>query len=396
MEPYINAFEGRPTKPKKRVLFVVTQSELGGAQQFIFQLAGRLDKEIYDVTVAVGRDGDRALSHALADLKVPVLNIASLRRDFRPFADPRAVLEIKNLVRKLNPDTLFLCSSKAGFIGSLAVRLGGPQPRVIYRIGGWTFNDPWPTWKRNLWLTLEKLSAPWKDLIIVNNLPDLEQAKELGIKPRQEIVLVHNGIDPFRLNLLPRDEARAKLSKILPADVATDLANKKIIGTLANFYPAKGLEYLIRAAAQLNDPGAVVGIIGEGRERPKLEALIKKLGLEDKVILFGRLTEASRYLSAFDIFVLPSIKEGFPWSVLEAMSAKLPVIATRVGAIPEIIQDGVNGYVVLPKDPDQIAERINVLLANEALVKEMGIQAHQRVLFSFPLEKMVNEIQELL
>jgi glycosyltransferase involved in cell wall biosynthesis len=99
---------------------------------------------------------------------------------------------------------------------------------------------------------------------------------------------------------------------------------------------------------------------------------------------------------AFDIFVLPSVKEGFPWALIEAMAAKLPVVATSVGAVPEIIEDGKNGILVGPAKPEQLAGKINDLLNDERLQQELGIQAHQAVLFKFSLEKMVREVEAIL
>ncbi|MBI2064956.1 MAG: glycosyltransferase family 4 protein, partial [Candidatus Yanofskybacteria bacterium] len=102
------------------------------------------------------------------------------------------------------------------------------------------------------------------------------------------------------------------------------------------------------------------------------------------------------YLQAFDIFVLPSVKEGFPWALIEAMTARLPVIATRVGAVPEIIKDRQNGIIVEPNKPEQIAKAITEIINSDYLKKELAIQAHQTVLFKFSEDKMVKEIEVLL
>ena len=396
MDAYINASPTSSEAPKKRLLFVITQSEFGGAQRFLFEFISKLDREKYDISVATGITGDAAFAEAVRNLEIPIFLVHALKRNEDPFNDIRAVWQLRKLIKKIKPDTLFLSSSKAGFIGALAAKFCHPRPHVIYRIGGWTFNDPIPAWKKSVRTSLERMSASWKDIIIVNNTHDLGQAKTLGIIPRDKVVLVHNGIDPFRLHFLPKEEARIRLTRTIPTGRGVSFEHKKIIGTIANLYPAKGLEYLVESVQHLTDPNAVVCIIGEGEERSKLEQLIAKLGLEDKVFLVGRLAEASQYLSAFDMFAFPSVKEGFPWSVLEAMSAKLPVVATSVGAIPEVIEDGVSGYIVNPGKPKELSARINTLLGNESAALEMGIQAHQKVLFSFTLEAMVNKIESLL
>ncbi|MDP4001713.1 MAG: glycosyltransferase family 4 protein [bacterium] len=408
MDTKINPFQASPPLHKKRILFVITQSEIGGAQQFILQFIRHTKKDAYDISVAVGADGDGSFSRALLEFGVPVFVLSTLKRNISPIYDIVAVGQIKKLIQKLKPDTLFLGSSKAGFIGSLAAKFinyhlpiandlsVNNQPmvkdkwkkiNVIYRIGGWTFNDPWPTWKKALWRTLEKISASWKDIIIVNNNYDLIKAKEIGIKPRQDIVLIHNGLDPYKLDLLERDEARSQLG--LPP-------SKKVIGTIANFYPTKGLEYLIEAATKINREDIVWCVIGDGEERHTLNKLIEENGLTEKVLLVGRKEQASRYLNAFDVFLLPSVKEGFPWVILEAMGAKLPIIATNVGAIPEIIENGVNGYIIDPRNSNQISEHVTMFLDNESRAKEMGIQAHQRLLFAFNIEATILKIEKLL
>ena len=385
--------------PKKRVLFIITQSEMGGAQRFVFEVVSRLNKEKYNVLVAVGSDGGGEFLKQLGSANIPNKTINSLKRNISPIQDFKAIFEIRKLVSEFCPDTFFLNSSKAGFIGSLAAKLQvtSYKLQVIYRIGGWSFNDPWPTWKKKFWLILEKISAPWKDIIIVNNKHDLDQAKTLGIKPRGQILLIHNGIDTYKLELLPKEEAMLRLFEKIAKYSGKIFQAETIVGTIANLYPTKDILSLVRTAEYFKKNNSVVFIvIGDGSERPNIEKLIKGLDLEHKVLLLGQLTDAKKYLPAFDIFVLPSVKEGFPWSLIEAMAAKLPVIATRVGAIEEIIDDQKNGLIIEPRNPNQIADKIKLILSDDRIKQELGIQAHQKILFKFSLEKMFHEVEELL
>ncbi len=383
---------------KKRILFVITLSELGGAQRFLSNLISHLNRDVYEFLVAVGSSGNGDFLRVLRAEGIPHQTLRFLERE-PTLSDIKAVFEIRNLIKNYRPDVLFLNSSKAGFIGSLAVKFPTRinALKVIYRIGGWSFNDPWPRWKNWLWITLERLSAKWKDIIIVNNQHDLDQAKKLKIRPRMQMVLVHNGIEVYKLDLLQPGEARTKLLEKAAKYYGTNIPAKNIIGTIANFYPTKGLEYLIGAADYFNNNDDVVFfIIGDGELRPELEKMIQEKGLGEKVFLLGRIPDAYRFLPAFDVFVLPSVKEGFPWALIEAMSAKLPVIATDVGAVPEIIDDHKNGMLVKPKDPAGLAHKIKEILANDRIKNELGIQAHQTVLFKFELDKMVKKIEELL
>jgi len=378
---------------------VITQSELGGAQKFLSNLVSHLDRDIYEFLVAVGSSGNGDFLRVLKAEGISFQTLKFLKREPASGSDIRAVFEIRKLIKNYRPDVLFLNSSKAGFIGSLATvfptRINALK--VVYRIGGWSFNDPWPKWKKWFWIILEWLSAKWKDVIIVNNQHDLNQAKKLKIKPRSQIELIHNGIEVYKLDFLQKEEARAKLLERVAKLSGRNITAKNIVGTIANFYPTKGLEYLIGAADILrNDENIVFFIIGDGELRPELEKTIIEKGLEKKIFLLGQIPDAYRFLPAFDVFVLSSVKEGFPWSLIEAMSAKLPVIATNVGAVPEIINDHKNGLLVEPRDSMGLADGIKEILGNDLLKNELGIQAHQTVLFKFELDKMVKQIEELL
>ncbi|MEK7507195.1 MAG: glycosyltransferase family 4 protein [Patescibacteria group bacterium] len=400
MNPEINHHNGQPNNLKKRLLFVVTQSEYGGAQRFLYSLISRLDRSKYEIVLAAGsnQNGDFLLNQ-LTKLGIPTKPLKNLKRDITPVSDLKTVFELKRIIQDFKPDTIFLNSSKAGFVGSLAARLVRKQipAKVIYRIGGWTFNDPWPKWKKLFFIALEKISAGWKDIIIVNNQNDLDQARKLNIKPRIGTILIPNGIDVYKTDFLTKDEARLKFFEKISRYSDKIFQAQTIIGTIANHYPAKGLGFLIEAAEHFKNQDSVVFIIiGDGPLRQDLEAIIRKLELEKKVFLVGQIPEAHRYLPAFDIFVLPSLKEGFPWTVLEAMAAKAPVIATTVGALPEIIEDGKNGVLVEPGNAAQIVKRLKELLADELYCQELALRGHQTVLLKYNLEKMVGQIEAVL
>ncbi len=380
-----------------KLLFIITQSEFGGAQRFLFEIASNLTSTDYEVLVAVGTTGDGVLTAKLKEKGISVHNLHFLKREPGLISDIKALREIRKLLKDFRPDTLFLLSSKAGFIGSLAAvfpfRL--PIKKIIYRIGGWTFNDPWPRWKRQFWILLERISAKWKDIIIVNNTEDLEWAKKLSIKPRLDVVLIHNGIDPYRIQAQSPESARKEIERLIY--IESHQNGHVIIGTIANFYPSKGLEYLIKAAPYLSRTLNVrFVIIGDGRERNKLENLIRELKVQDSVFLLGNINDAQKLIPGFDIFVLPSVKEGFSWVLLDALALKVPVIATNVNGVRDVIQDGVNGLLVRPKDPKQIATAIERLISNDKLKLELAIQGHQTVLFNFGADKMLREVKALL
>ncbi len=391
MEPEIN---------KKRLLFIITKSELGGAQQFLARLLSGLDRQRYDCAVAAGSQGGDQLMRTLpADVRY--VTVPSIKRDPSVWSDIASVFGIRRLILAERPDILFLASSKAGFNGSLAARLVRrrlPNMKVIYRIGGWTFNDPWPWYKRTFFALLEKASAGYKDYIVVNSGKDLRDARRRGIRPRKDLRMIHNGIDPY-LQFPEMAEARQELARFIARrhdmnGAQAILQAKHVTGTIANFYPAKDVLTLIRAAKGfLGD--TVTVIIGDGPMHNKILEEVRKLGLERRIVLAGAIPNAWQYLTAFDVFVLPSRKEGFPWVILEAMAARVPVIATSVGAVPEIIENGINGIVVDPQKPERISAAVNTLLKDNRLRQEFSIQAHQTLIKKFSLGAMIDEYERL-
>lgn len=371
---------------KKKILFLITQSEMGGAQRFIFEIIQGLNPKDYRFLVAAG-EGDDELFEKILKLKIqnPELKIQKLKylkRVPNPLFFIAALIEIATMLKKERPEILFLCSTTAGLLGSIASLVCKDQTFIIYRIGGWAFRDP-RFWLLNKIIFLaEKLTAPLKDKIIVNSEIDRQLAIKYKIAPAEKIVKIYNGIDIKNLDFLSQKEARQKLA----------LREEKIVGTVANFYKTKGLEYLIEAAkeAEVN-----LIVIGEGKLRPRLEAKIEKLGLKDKVILAGRIPDAYRYLKAFDLFVLPSLKEGFPWILLEAMAAQVPILATKTGAIPEMIEEEKEGILVEPKDVKALAQKIEWFLKNQNQAKSLAERARKKA-ENFSLEKMIKATQDLL
>ena len=384
----------------KKIIFLVTQSEMGGAQRYIYEVSKAL-AERHEILVAAG-EGDGELFDKISKSKIqnPKLQLKTqklkyLARTPNPYVLISAIAEIRRVLKEEKPDVIFLCSATAGLLGSIAGGLASrgeaKPPRVIYRIGGWAFRDPRPGWKNWLIFWAEKLTARFKDLIIVNSEYDWRIAVEKKIASPEKIIKICNGLDIDSLNFLPREEARQKLSRFR--------LNSLWIGCVANFYKTKGLEYLIGALSRLSLLGRlslVTIIIGDGKQRPQLEAQIKKLGLKDKVILAGRMADAYRYLKAFDIFVLPSLKEGFPWVILEAMAAELPIVATSVGALPEIIENGKEGFLVEQKNSQALAEKIKWLMEHTQEAKVMGIEAKAKLVKKFSLQDMIESTEKAI
>lgn len=376
-----------------KILYIITQSELGGAQKNVLDLAREL-KDKYQVIAAIGFSGDGSLFDRLTEAKIPVIKLKYLRRSAaNPLIDLLGLCEIRRLLKKERPDVLHLHSSKAGVLGSLATCCL-PKIKVVYSVHGAVFEASFSPLARKFFLWLEKLTARFKDKIICVSANDKKLWLKYQAAPDDKLVVIHNGLD-LNKNLLTKDRAREELfnqSASLFEAAKGSGPDLKIVGTIANFYPEKGLPYFIEAANSLINEqkikNTIFTIIGEGLERPLLEETIKAHGLEKSFILAGNINNASQLLPALDIFVLPSVKEGLPYTILEAMAAGSPIVASYVGGIPELIKNEENGWLVLPRNAAMLAAKITSLLQNPALADKFAQAAKQKIQ-EFSLDKMV-------
>lgn len=381
-----------PKSSKKKILYVITQGEWGGAQKYLFDLATGPQAKNWQVEAAIGPDGGHDLNDRLTAATVKIWPLQRLRRNISPLNDLWAVVELAKVFRSAKPDVIHLNSSKAGVVGSLASRFvrRSLKHRLIYTAHGWIFHEPLNPIKKQFYCWLEKITAPAKDAIICVSDFDRQAALNNNIAEEKKIITIHNGFDAAQTELINKNEARKKIINHQNWPLTeTDF----VVGTIANFYATKGLADLIEAAKILineNLPLKFI-IIGDGELRPQLEKLIANYQLSDKVFLAGKINQASQLLRAFDLYVCSSLKEGLPYSILEALAASLPIVTTEVGGLPEIIQDGVNGLLSTPAQPEELAEKIKLLFQDRELSQKLALAGRQTLEKKFSLTSMLDK-----
>lgn len=366
---------------EKKILYVITKSNFGGAQRQVFDLATGLPKAQFEVVVVLGGKG--LLKEKLDDAGVRTIGVETLSRDIKIFRDLISFFKIFQIIRKEKPDIVHAHSPKAGGLAALAAFF--LKTKVIYTSHGWTFRE-----NRNpFWQLLVRLVS-WfivilSDKTIVVSEDDKREATDfLGVK--EKIICIQNGIGA--LDFFEKAEAR---KKILPNQ--EKFADAFWFGAIAELHKNKGLNFAIEAIDK-NLP-AVLVIVGEGEERKNLEQLIAKRGLVEKVFLAGQIDNAASLLKAFDVFLLPSLKEGMPYSVLEAGAAGQPVIASNVGGLPEIITDMESGILVQTGRPAEIRKAMEFLLNNPERRLAFGEALQKVVVSKFGLSKMLGQIETL-
>ncbi|MFY9462657.1 MAG: glycosyltransferase family 4 protein, partial [Candidatus Sungiibacteriota bacterium] len=260
------------------------------------------------------------------------------------------------------------------------------QPKVVFTAHGWGFYED-RSFAARAAIFLASFAASWfQDALILINTADFRAAKRFI--PRRKLHLIFNGIDD--IDFLPRPAARNFFAQKIVQPITN---NTLLIGVIAELTRNKGLTYLIDALHHLSlqptNYKLQTFIIGEGEQRRELETKIKKCGLEKTITLLGFNTDARAALAGIDIFVLPSLKEGLPYGVMEAMAAGLPVIATRVGGLTDLITDNTDGLLVSPKDSNALARAITLLIRDADLRARLGIAAHEKIKTTFRFHAMM-------
>jgi len=383
-------------QPKIKVLYLITKSNFGGAQRYVYDLATRLPRDRFEVAVALGGTGTRGaeggvLMQMLEAAYIRTIFIKHFMREISLLNEFRAFVEILQMIRKERPRVLHLNSSKAAAMGAVAGRLLGIR-KVIYTVHGWPFGET----HRGIFFILMSLCGSWLTALLCHRVIFVSQRDKTSAHwmpfVQHKFNVIHIGIDTF--DPIPKREARDRLASL----VATTLPRDVIwIGGGTELTKNKGLSFGIEACAKLHEMGLefLYLIAGEGEERKRLGYLIQTLGLERQVYLLGFVPDMRRLMKAFDIFLLPSLKEGLPYTLLEAGQAALPVVASSVGGIPEIIDHNKSGYLVKPGDAEDIARTLRALIEDSARRDTLGGALKRRVADEFDVSDVVNRTLQL-
>jgi glycosyltransferase involved in cell wall biosynthesis len=340
-----------------KILYIVTRSEpIGGAQVHVRDLASALLRWGHQPIVVTSGSG--AYTGGLRAAGVQTLTLDNLGAPISPLRDLRALGEIRALLKAHRPDLVTTHSSKAGVLGRVAARsLGIP---VIFTAHGWAFTPGVPPREAAVYRWVERLLAPLASRIITVSEFDRQLALAQGVSSSQKLVTIHNGIadiDP---------ELRADPSRSPPR-----------LTMVARFEPQKDHGTLLNALAGLKDQAWRLDLIGDGPLLAEAKALSRHLGLTDRIKFWGQRMDVDARLAEAQVALLVTNWEGFPLSILEAMRAGLPVVASAVGGIAESVRDGETGFTVPKGDVEGLQQRLKQLLADPALRVRMGRSGRQ-------------------
>jgi len=380
------------TDNNMKILYLITKSNWGGAQKYVYELATATTGHDLEVVVAYGGGGflgdgpPGELAHKLTLNGIRGIHVPELAREVGIIRELKTALALYRLLRHERPDILHISSSKAGGIGAFAARLAR-VPRIVFTSHGLAYDEPWrsPLARALMWLSTWATFLLCHAVIVIST-DTLKRARQLPFCKRK-IKLVFNGIAPP--DFLSRTEARAKLATLAGTTFAE---NTLLIGSIAELTANKNHLRMLEALATLPRelPFAYL-LIGDGEERDSLLAHARERGLADRYFLLGKLPEAGRLLSGLDMFTLTSLKEGLPYVLMEAGHAKLPVLASNIPGVTDIIEENKNGLLAPSNDVVAIGAALRTLLKDSALRDRLATALQEKVRVTFSVERMVRE-----
>ena len=350
------------------ILFVITRADaIGGAQVHVKDLAIALQRDRHKVLVLTGERG--IYNEELKRLGIESVACEHLQKQINPVADGKSLRYILNIIELFKPDLIAAHSSKTGILG----RLAGKMTKVpcVFTAHGWSFTTGIPEPNRTVYRWLEKLTAPFADRIICVSEYDRQIGLKAGMNSRQ-LLTVHNGMKDVASEL-----------KANPAK-----AEKIKVAMVARFDRQKDHATLIEA---FSDIDAELILVGDGPSLNKTRRRVEQLGITERVKFLGFRQDVARILAGVQIYTLISHWEGLPCTIIEAMRAGLPTIASDVGGVKEIVIDQQTGYVIPRGDVTALRKKLNYLVSNEAARISMGIMARQKYESNLTFDRMYNK-----
>jgi glycosyltransferase involved in cell wall biosynthesis len=379
-----------------RVLRVIARLNMGGPALHVAYLSDGLRDRGYDTTLVAGSLalGEESMAVVAERLDVPIVTIPELHREISPLLDLRAAYRLADLIREVRPQILHTHTAKAGTIGRLAARLlgGAGPPIVVHTFHGHVLRGYFDPVRSTAFRLLERWLARRTTALIAVSPEVRDDLVSLGVAPREKFTVVRLGIELDERVGTDSDGPRADTRRALgiPAD-------RFVVGWIGRMTAVKRTDDVLLAVRALRERGVdtVLCMVGDGPDRDAVERRAHQLGIVRDSLFLGYQEEVASYYAAFDALILPSANEGTPVSAIEALAGGRPVVATRVGGVPDVVRDGVDGFLVEPGDVDAMAERLSALAADPPLRHRMGEAGRASVHERYSVERLLDDIDAL-
>jgi len=373
---------------------VIARLNMGGPALHVAYLTAGLRERGYETTLVAGTlaRGEDSMAFVARELGVDVVTIPELGREISPLRDLIATLRLAWLIRRERPQILHTHTAKAGTVGRLAARLAGGArpPIVVHTFHGHVLRGYFGPLRSRIFRWLERWLARHTTALVAVSPQVRDDLVAFGVAPPEKFVVIRLGIELEQrvADTDGRSETRRYLG--IPPDRFT-------VGWIGRMTAIKNTEDVLSAFKALRTGGveATLCMVGDGPDRAELERRAHELGIMRDTLFLGYQQDVAPFYAAFDALVLPSSNEGTPVSVIEALAARTPVVATRVGGVPDVVREGEDGFLVETGDTEALADRLARLAADPELRERMGARARERVLPRYEVSRLVDDVDRL-
>ncbi|HVS86192.1 MAG TPA: glycosyltransferase family 4 protein [Gaiellaceae bacterium] len=383
--------DAAPTK----VLRVIARLNVGGPALHVAYLTEGLATRGYETTLVAGSlaPGEESMAFVAERKGVPVIGLTELHREIAPLRDLRATFRLARLIRRERPQILHTHTAKAGAVGRVAALLAGraKPPIVVHTFHGHVLRGYFAAPLTLAFRLLERLLALWTTCLVAVSPEVRDDLVALGVAPESKFTVIRLGIE-LEQRTGAADDAGAETRRLM--GVAPDVF---LVGWVGRMTAVKRTDDLLKTLRVLVDEGvdARLCLVGDGPDRDRLERHASRLGVVRRCLFLGYQEDVAPFYDAFDALLLPSANEGTPVSVIESLAAACPVVATRVGGVPDVVRDGVDGFLAEVGDVDTLARRLAELAADPELRRRMGGSGRERVLERYSVQRLVDDVDAL-
>jgi glycosyltransferase involved in cell wall biosynthesis len=378
-----------------RVLRVIARLNLGGPALHVAYLSAGLEERGYETTLVAGSlgKGEGSMAYVAEQKGVEIVTIPDLSREISPLHDLRAAQRLAGIIRSMQPHILHTHTAKAGAVGRTAAMLAGDArpPIVVHTFHGHVLRGYFGPVRSRFFRMLERGLARSSTALVAVSPEVRDDLVALGVAPRDKFTVIRLGVE-LEQRVAFTDETRARARRMLgvPGD-------RFIVGWIGRMTAVKRADDILLAFKRLRRGGtdACLCLVGDGPDRDEVEELAHDLGVVRDCLFLGYQHDVAPFYAAFDALVLPSANEGTPVSAIEALAAGRPVVATRVGGVPDVVRDGVDGFLVDPGDVASVAARLAELAADPARAREMGEAGRTRVRERYSVGRLVDDVDRL-
>jgi glycosyltransferase involved in cell wall biosynthesis len=378
-----------------RVLRVIARLNMGGPALHVAYLTEGLARRGYATTLVAGTlaRGEDSMQFVAERHGVEVVRVDELHREVSLVRDLVAAFRLARLIRRLRPEILHTHTAKAGAVGRMAALLAGRArpPIVVHTFHGHVLRGYFGPVRTSFFRLLERALARVSTRLIAVSPQVRDELVALKVAPAEKFAVIRLGIELGE---------RVELDEGLGAETRRVLGiapDRFVVGWIGRMTGIKSTDVVLRAFAALRRRGvdAVLCLVGDGPDRDALERRAHELGVMRHCLFLGYQEEVARFYAAFDAFLLASENEGTPVTTIESLAAGRPVVATRVGGIPDVVEDGVDGFLAEPRDPEGLAERLERLARDPELRARMGRAGRERALERYAVERLVDDVDAL-